>query len=199
MDLNKLFARFAAAIAHATGTPVAFCLCVAVVVLWGFSGPAFGFSDTWQLVINTGTTIITFLMVFLIQNTQNRDGAAIQIKLDELILTSKAENEFIGIEKLTDKELEALRSRCAEAAANTQKLAEKAANELHARRSGDKAKVLEATSPKLAPGQAAGSKSAPPKGEVSTGAGSKPVAKPTTAKRPAVKKPAAKKKTPAKK
>ena len=76
------------------------------------TGPVFEFSETWQLVINTGTTIVTFLMVFLIQNTQNRDGAAIQAKLDELILTSEAENAFIGIEKLTDKELEALIARC---------------------------------------------------------------------------------------
>ena len=149
VDLNKLFARFAGTIAHATGTPVAFCLCILVVGVWALSGPAFGYSDTWQLVINTGTTIVTFLMVFLIQNTQNRDGAAIQIKLDELILTSKAENEFIGIEKLTDKELEALRERCAVAAAKTNRLAEKAAKELHARRTGAKGKVTRATSSRL--------------------------------------------------
>jgi low affinity Fe/Cu permease len=179
VDFNKLFARLAGAVAHATGTPIAFCLCVLVVVVWGFSGPLFGYSDTWQLVINTGTTIITFLMVFLIQNTQNRDGAAIQIKLDELILTSKAENEFIGIEKLTDKELEALRARCAEAAAHTHQLAEKASKELHARRSGDKATVLEAISPKLAASKSAASKAPGPK---------RAVAKPAAKKKAAAKK-----------
>jgi low affinity Fe/Cu permease len=140
VDLSKLFARFAGAVAHATGTPVAFALCVLVVVAWALSGPLFGFSDTWQLVINTGTTIVTFLMVFLIQNTQNRDGAAIQIKLDELILTSKAENEFIGIEKLSDKELEVLHQRCVQAAAKTQKLAERTGAVLHARRAKPAAK-----------------------------------------------------------
>jgi low affinity Fe/Cu permease len=139
MDLNRLFARVAGSVARAAGTPVAFLLCVVVVVAWAASGSLFNFSDTWQLVINTGTTIVTFLMVFLIQNTQNRDGAAIQIKLDELILTSKAENEFIGIEKLTDKELESLRSRCAEQAHKSQQIIEKADAELHARRSTPKA------------------------------------------------------------
>jgi low affinity Fe/Cu permease len=104
--MDKLFAKFANATAKATGSPIAFLLCVTAVVIWAASGPIFKFSETWQLVINTGTTIITFLMVFLIQNTQNRDGAALQAKLDELILASTAENQFIGIEKLTDKELD---------------------------------------------------------------------------------------------
>ena len=82
-----------------------------MVVVWAVTGPMFGFSDTWQLVINTGTTIVTFLMVFLIQNTQNRDAAAIQAKLDELIrAVAKARGEFIGIEHLTEKELEAIRA-----------------------------------------------------------------------------------------
>jgi low affinity Fe/Cu permease len=155
MDLNKLFGRVAGTVAHAAGTPVAFLLCVVVVVIWGATGSLFQFSDTWQLVINTGTTIVTFLMVFLIQNTQNRDGAAIQIKLDELILTSKAENEFIGIEKLTDKELEILRERCAEAARKSQTMIEKADAELHARRShhkkaGAPPTAAKATTPKAA-------------------------------------------------
>jgi low affinity Fe/Cu permease len=136
MDFGRHFSRFASAVAHATGTPTAFILCILVVATWGLTGPLFGFSDTWQLAINTGTTIVTFLMVFLIQNTQNRDGAAIQIKLDELILTSTAENDFIGIERLTDRELEALRARCAAAAAKTHSLAEKAGAELRARREG---------------------------------------------------------------
>jgi low affinity Fe/Cu permease len=85
---------------------------VLVVVVWAASGPLFGFSDTWQLIINTGTTVVTFLMVFLIQNTQNRDGAAIQAKLDELIRASAAQNRYIGIEHLTEEELEDLRRRC---------------------------------------------------------------------------------------
>jgi low affinity Fe/Cu permease len=83
-------------------------------VAWAVTGPFFNFSDTWQLVINTGTTIVTFLMVFLIQNSQNRDAAAIQVKLDELIRVSKAQNSFIGLEHLTEEELEEIRRRCEE-------------------------------------------------------------------------------------
>jgi low affinity Fe/Cu permease len=82
----------------------------------GGTGPFFNFSDTWQLVINTGTTIVTFLMVFLIQNSQNRDAAAIQVKLDELIRVSQAQNSFIGLEHLTEEELKEVRRRCEEAA-----------------------------------------------------------------------------------
>jgi low affinity Fe/Cu permease len=85
-------------------------------VAWAVTGPFFNFSDTWQLVINTGTTIVTFLMVFLIQNSQNRDAAAIQVKLDELIRVSKAQNSFIGLEHLTEEELEEIRRRCEERA-----------------------------------------------------------------------------------
>jgi low affinity Fe/Cu permease len=92
-----------------------------VVVAWALSGPVFHFSDTWQLIINTGTTIVTFLMVFLIQNTQNRDGAAIQAKLDELIRASAAQNRYIGIEHLTEEELTELRQRC-ETRARAEKL-----------------------------------------------------------------------------
>ena len=111
--MDKLFARFANVTAKAAGSPPAFLMCITLVALWAASGPIFKFSETWQLVINTGTTIITFLMVFLIQNTQNRDGVALQTKLDELIrATTDAENEFIGIEKLTDKELEAMHAHC---------------------------------------------------------------------------------------
>jgi len=83
-----------------------------VVAVWAVTGPLFGYSDTWQLVINTGTTIVTFLMVFLIQNSQNRDSAAIQVKLDELIRVSTAHNSFVGIEHLTDDELEDIRNKC---------------------------------------------------------------------------------------
>jgi low affinity Fe/Cu permease len=113
MSIDKIFATFANKTAKAAGNPWTFGACLLLVAAWAATGPIFKFSETWQLVINTGTTIITFLMVFLIQNTQNRDSAALQAKLDDLILTSDAENEFIGIETMTDKELEALRARCA--------------------------------------------------------------------------------------
>jgi low affinity Fe/Cu permease len=110
--LERYFEKFANATATASGSPPAFLLCMLAVILWAVSGPFFGFSETWQLVINTGTTIVTFLMVFLIQNTQNRDSVALQTKLDELIRVSDAKNEFMGIEKLTDKELETLHEKC---------------------------------------------------------------------------------------
>ena len=116
-----------------TGSPQAFLVCVAAVLIWAASGPIFKFSETWQLVINTGTTIITFLMVFLIQNTQNRDGEAVQTKLDELILTSEAGNEFIGIEKLTERELEAMHARCTERARIAQERLDKVSAEREAR------------------------------------------------------------------
>jgi low affinity Fe/Cu permease len=104
--MGKMFTRFATTVSKWTGRPIAFILCCALVLVWALSGPLFGFSDTWQLVINTTTTIVTFLMVFLIQNTQNRDNAAIQAKLDEIIRTSDSENKFIGIEHLSDEELD---------------------------------------------------------------------------------------------
>ena len=105
------FERLANRVSTAAGRPRAFLLALVIVVIWGLSGPVFHWSDTWQLVINTGTTIVTFLMVFLIQNAQNRDGAAIQAKLDELIrAVSHARNEFIGIEHLTEGELDDIRS-----------------------------------------------------------------------------------------
>ncbi|KRA59800.1 hypothetical protein ASD79_09660 [Caulobacter sp. Root655] len=131
--MDKLFARFANATARVTGSPPAFILCVLLVVTWAVTGPIFKFSQSWQLVINTGTTIITFLMVFLIQNTQNRDGEAVQTKLDELILTSDAENQFIGIEKLTEKELAAMHARCAEHAKVAQDRLDKVSAEREAR------------------------------------------------------------------
>ena len=111
--LSQRFSQFAHATSVWTGNPVAFLLAVAVVIVWVVSGPFFNFSDTWQLVINTGTTIVTFLMVFLIQNTQNRDTLAIQLKLSELVLAMKgAENKFAAIEDLSDEELQALHNDC---------------------------------------------------------------------------------------
>jgi low affinity Fe/Cu permease len=118
--VDRLFAKFANATAHAAGHPIAFLICVAFVVAWAATGPLFDFSETWQLVINTGTTIITFLMVFLIQNTQNRDGAAIQTKLDELIHATDADDAFMGIEKMTDAELAELHDQLAASAERTQ-------------------------------------------------------------------------------
>jgi low affinity Fe/Cu permease len=112
-DQLSFFARVANATAHAAGKPLTFGLCFLIVIVWAVSGPVFHYSDTWQLVINTGTTIITFLMVFLIQNTQNRDGAALQAKLDELIrVTKEARNDLVGVENKPEQELEALREDC---------------------------------------------------------------------------------------
>jgi low affinity Fe/Cu permease len=108
--MDRIFATFSHRIASWTGQPTAFILAIGVVLIWGITGPIFHYSDTWQLVINTGTTIVTFLMVFLIQNAQNRDGSAIQAKLDELIrAVDGARNDFIGIEHLTEAELERIK------------------------------------------------------------------------------------------
>ena len=101
------FARLAVLTARISGRPMTFLLAVAVVIVWGITGPLFGFSDTWQLVINTGTTIVTFLMVFLIQATQNRDTMALQLKLDELIIATKnARNGIAGIDEAPDEAIE---------------------------------------------------------------------------------------------
>ena len=112
MSGNRLswFTRAAKWASHTAGRPMTFIAAVGIILLWAITGPIFHFSDTWQLVINTGTTIITFLMVFLIQNTQNRDTEALQIKLDELLrAVGAARNTMIDLEELDDKELEAIR------------------------------------------------------------------------------------------
>lgn len=108
--MNNLFRKFASGTSLAAGSSWAFLLAISLVIVWAVTGPVFGFSETWQLVINTGTTIITFLMVFLIQNTQNRDSAAIHLKLDELLRsTENATNSLIDSENLSDEDLENLR------------------------------------------------------------------------------------------
>ena len=110
--IEDVFAHIAEKTSQATGSFWAFAIAMFTIIVWGLTGPIFGFSDTWQLVINTGTTIVTFLMVFLIQNSQNRDSAAIQVKLDEIIRNSNVRNSFVGIEHLTDEEIEELRAKC---------------------------------------------------------------------------------------
>ncbi|HWK40735.1 MAG TPA: low affinity iron permease family protein [Croceibacterium sp.] len=110
--MDQLFTRIASAIATLAGKPLAFTAALLVILIWGVSGPIFQWSDTWQLVVNTGTTIVTFLMVFLIQNSQNRDAAAMQAKLDELIrAVEAARSQFIGIEHLTEEQIEAIRDK----------------------------------------------------------------------------------------
>ena len=115
--MRKFFNWCATRTSAAAGHPLTFAIAVSTIIVWAITGPMFGYSDTWQLVINTGTTIVTFLMVFLIQNAQNRDGAAIQCKLDELIRAQgKARNEFIGIEHLTEAQLIMLKMKLEELA-----------------------------------------------------------------------------------
>ncbi len=130
--LTHIFTRFAITVSEWTGKPAIFVLALLSVILWGATGPIFAYSDTWQLVINTSTTIVTFLMVFLLQNAQTRDTRAIQAKLNELILTSAAENRFIGIENLDDEDLKHL-----------DRLVEKAAKRHHERHAGDAGESVE--------------------------------------------------------
>src|ERR1044071_9628873 len=112
MTHRFLFSSFSKAVARGTGHPIAFWAACSVILVWLGTGPIFGYSDTWQLVINTGTTIVTFLMVFLIQNTQNRDSEAIQVKLDELIRAmTGAHNALLDLEELTQEDLDKIRTR----------------------------------------------------------------------------------------
>jgi low affinity Fe/Cu permease len=123
MKKPSWFARFAKTTSRATGRPIAFMLALGVVAAWAISGPLFGFSDTWQLVINTGTTIVTFLMVFLIQHTQNRDTEALQVKLDELIrVTEGAHNALLDLEELEEDDLDRIRTSYAKLAAEAREL-----------------------------------------------------------------------------
>ena len=109
--MERIFETIAGKVAGWAGRPPAFAIALTIIIVWGITGPIFHYSDTWQLIINTGTTIITFLMVFLVQNTQNRDASAMQAKLDELLrAVSAARQEFIGIEHLTDTEIEKIRN-----------------------------------------------------------------------------------------
>lgn len=118
--LHEMFSTFAQKVSKVTGQPTTFLVAVLVVVVWAITGPLFGYSDTWQLVINTGTTIVTFLMVFLIQNTQNRDTLALQVKVSELVLAMKGVDDSIAdIEDLSDDELESLHKRCRDRAEHT--------------------------------------------------------------------------------
>lgn len=102
----------ASKVSKAVGHPISFVIAVLIIIIWAAFGPFFNYSDTWQFLINTGTTIITFLMVFLLQNSQNKDNAAMQIKLDELIRAGAAKNYFIGIEQLTEDQIEKMRKIC---------------------------------------------------------------------------------------
>lgn len=125
---NAWFTRLAKSASHATGQPMTFMIAVTIIALWAITGPIFHFSDTWQLVINTSTTIVTFLMVFLIQNTQNRDAEVMQIKLDELIRAiESAHNALLDLEELNDEEIDLVR-------ADYEKLAQKARAELKHRK-----------------------------------------------------------------
>src|SRR5947199_2942408 len=110
------FGEIASRTSQAAGKATTFLVATLVIVIWAVTGPIFNYSDTWQLIINTGTTIVTFLMVFLIKNSQNRDSAAIQVKLDEIIRVGDVRNDFVGIEHLTEEEIEELREKCERAA-----------------------------------------------------------------------------------
>ena len=119
---GTFFSRFSKWAAYAMGHPVVFTSAIAIVIAWAMTGPMFGFSDTWQLIINTATTVVTFLMVFLIQNTQNRDSAAIQLKLDEVIRSTQgAHNALLDVEELSQQDLDALRTHYSKLAGQARK------------------------------------------------------------------------------
>jgi low affinity Fe/Cu permease len=127
LQSKSMFSKFATAVSDLSGKPLTFVVAFLLVLAWAITGPIFNYSETWQLVINTSTTIVTFLMVFVLQNSQNRDGKALQAKLDELILTSKASNKFVGVEKLDERELLQMSEDCsAEAAGAVDELDERA-------------------------------------------------------------------------
>jgi low affinity Fe/Cu permease len=154
--MEKQFIRFATRTARAAGSPWTFLLCLTVVVIWAVTGPLFRFSNGWQLFINTGTTIVTFLMVFLIQNTQNRDAAAMHAKLDELVYaTHGANNRFVGIEHLTDRELSVILGEV-----------EQRAREIHAER---RARLKKETTPGTPPPRESAGASSPRSGRKTAG------------------------------
>ena len=138
--MRRFFNLCATKISTAAGQPLTFIIAFAIILVWAVTGPLFRYSDTWQLIINTGTTIVTFLMVFLIQNSQNRDAAAMQAKLDELLrAVDKARERFIGIEHLTDQQIELLRAALEKYASDVpgkQKTAEDTVDRLLDRMSG---------------------------------------------------------------
>ena len=134
--MRETFRKFAHATSLAVGSPQAFMIAFMIVVVWAATGPIFGFSNTWQLVINTGTTIVTFLMVFLIQNTQNRDSKAAHLKLDELIRASDARNSMVDLEELSDAELDELHREFRDLREHYHTQAERASTEFERRKGG---------------------------------------------------------------
>ena len=128
--MDRIFTHIATRIANASGQPITFVFALGLIIIWAATGPVFHYSDTWQLIVNTATTVVTFLMVFLIQNSQNRDASAMQAKLDELIRSvDKAREQFIGIEKLSDEELKVLHERCERKARASQQVLQRAVQE----------------------------------------------------------------------
>ena len=131
MSSQSPFTRFSHQVAHFAGKPLTFATACVLILLWAVSGPVFQFSETWQLVVNTATTIITFLMVFVLQNTQNRDGEAVQAKLDELIYALRqADNHFVGAEQLSGHELKALREKLLQDVEKTEEHVERTEQEV---------------------------------------------------------------------
>jgi low affinity Fe/Cu permease len=145
--LRSRFNHFARQTSMVTGHPFAFLIAVAIIIVWAITGPIFGFNDTWQLVINTGTTIVTFLMVFLIQNTQNRDSLAMQIKMDEVIRAVQgAHNSLLNLEEMDDKELEALHKKYEGLAEQARQHLEKGGGDIDSPELDEQDKPVESTS-----------------------------------------------------